>query len=238
MGVLVAGAALDPGCDESLPPRLTDPNALQIETYVSAATGVVQQGVLVSGGEIFVRFENTYTEVLQDSVQISVACDVRLDDYPEAAAHFVFGQETLEDRSVVSGSLLTLPPGKISILAYRMSETTAGGKPFWHLVPLVPVYDTLHGGVKYLQSIVLGLTVEGSIQIFKKLPAYPFPRTTVMIQYQVWSDSIGPSGSGGVPGNVLPLQPGGEEAVRQEADRARKAPARGSPAELTTGEGV
>ncbi len=235
MAVIASGAVLDPGCDESLPPRLTEPNALRIEAYVSASTGVVQQGVLVSGGEIFVRFENTYVEVLQDSAQISVACDVRLDEYPEAAAHFVFGQETLEDRSVVSGSLLTLPPGKISILAYRMSETTAGGKPFWHCVPLAPV---VHGQNVALESPVLSLTVEGSIQIFKKLPAYPFPRTTVRIQYQVWSDSIGPSGSGGVPGIARPLQPGGEEAVRLEADRARTAPAWDSPAEPTTGEGV
>lgn len=172
-------------CDETLPPRLSDPNAMEITAALEKGTCTIDSGKAYGAGAIDIRCTNTYYEVLSDSAQVSVEIDLWLVEHPEARAHVRVDAGALTDSTLIAKGLLTLIPGLPARLYHQWEHRTSGNVPFYSYLKLTTVFNPLRG-ITYLVSDTTTLAMQGSVQFFKKIPAYTIPPTQARIVYEIY----------------------------------------------------
>ena len=184
--VIMASVLLCPiACDESLPPRLEDPNTLVFAVKLEGGTCVIDSTGTYGAGAIDIKCTNTYYEVLQDSEHVTVQLDMWLVEHPEANAHVNFYSEALLDSTLISNGLLTLIPGRPAELYHQWSHKTSFGRYFYSYLHLTLKFNQLKG-IYWLESDTATLAMQGTVQFFRKVPAYAVPLTKSRIVYEVY----------------------------------------------------
>jgi hypothetical protein len=182
---LIAASLTITSCDESLPPRLEDPNTLVFAVKLESGACSIDSTGVYGAGAIDIQCTNTYYEVLQDSEHITVQLDMWLVEHPEANAHVSFYAEALRDSTLISRGLLTLVPHHPAELYHQWNHKTSAGRDFYSFLQLTLRFNPLRG-VSWLESDTTTLAMQGSVQIFKKVPPYTIPLTKSRIVYEIY----------------------------------------------------
>lgn len=176
-------ASMAAGCDESLPPRLPDPNAISVSVTLKGGT------VLVSGGTALTDMEtvratvtNVYSEVLQDTVAVNIRCRISLGAVPDSTALVTLDASALATPGAVQNGVLTLLPGGDAVFQSGWNYKTSGGTPFWTLVPLKDTSDAL-GRFKISGPVEILMT--DTARIFKPIPDYTFGPVPTIVVFEV-----------------------------------------------------
>jgi hypothetical protein len=172
-------------CDESLPPRLEDPNTFVFTWTLEQGTCIIDSTGTYGAGAIDIRFTNTYTEALQDSEFVTVRLDMWLVDHPEVTAHVNFYSESLQDSTLIARGILTLVPHRPAELYHQWNHKTDLGKDFYSFLHPTLRFNPLRG-IYYQQSDATTLAMRGTVQIFRKLPPYSIPETKARIVYEIY----------------------------------------------------
>jgi hypothetical protein len=171
------------GCDESLPPRLPDPNPFSVNAAITPGR-VVVRGDFVGGtaGDINVSVTNVYTEVLQDTAAVAIRCRIWLADYPDSAGVVTIDASSLTDQSLMRGEVLTLLPQATALFNKRWNYTTAGGTPFWNMLQLRSVSSFMG---PYMLSDSVKVLMTDTVRLFKPVPAYILGPVLCMLQFEI-----------------------------------------------------
>jgi hypothetical protein len=171
------------GCDESLPPRLPDPNAISADMKILGGRIIVSGGqVGGNGGLIEASVTNIYTEVLQDTVAINIRCGIWLAVRPDSVGRAVLDASSLTTPNLIQNGMLTLLPRATALFESRWDYTTLGGTPFWNLIPLKDTSD-LQGPFKL--SAPVEVVMYDTIRIFKPVPDYIVGPRSATVQFEV-----------------------------------------------------
>jgi hypothetical protein len=172
-------------CDESLPPRLEDPNSLVFGVKLESGACVIDSTGAYGAGAVDIQCTNTYYEVLQDSEHIKVQLDIWLVEHPEANAHVSFYAEALRDSTLISKGLLTLVPHHPAELYHQWNHKTSLGRDFYSYLHLTLKFNPLKG-IYWLESDTTTMAMQGSVQFFKKVPPYTIPLTKSSVVYEIY----------------------------------------------------
>jgi hypothetical protein len=174
---------MNAGCDETLPPRLTDPNPISVAAKILSGRVIVQRGV-VSGnaGVIEVSVTNTYTEVLQDTAAVNIRCRIWLAGHPDSAGAATIDISSLTEARFVQGGNLTLVPGAIAVFDKHWDYTTPGGTPFWDLIPLKDTSDA-HG--LFRLSAPVEVVMSDTLRLFRPVPDFTIGPHSFTLQFEV-----------------------------------------------------
>jgi len=176
-------ACMAAGCDESLPPRLADPDAISVAARMLPGRVLVNGGV-VSGtaGTIEVSVSNVYTEVLQDTAAVNIRCSVWLASVPESVEIVTLDASSLAIGRQLQGGVLTLLPHETAFFDKLGNFTTMGGTPFWTLIPLK---DTSDNRGPYKLSAPVQVFMADTVRIFKPIPDRTLEPMSYILQFQV-----------------------------------------------------
>ena len=179
----VVPALLCAGCDESLPPRLADPNAISVAVNILNGRVLVQKGVVSGGaGAVEASVKNIYTEVLQDSAAVNIRCRIWLADNPDSAGVAVMDVSSLTDARLMQGALLTIVPGATASFVKQWNYTAPGGTPFWDLIPLK---DTSDNQGPFQLSAPVEVIMSDTVRVFKPVPDYTIGPHSFTLQFEV-----------------------------------------------------
>ncbi|HTR98299.1 MAG TPA: hypothetical protein VML00_01035 [Bacteroidota bacterium] len=178
---LIAGVAA--GCDESLPPRLADPNAIAVSVKMGGGQVTVTNGVVGgNGGGIEASVSNIYTEVLQDTAAVNIRCRIWLASVPDSPGVAVIGASELVTPGLMRGGMLTILPHQTALFDKRWDFTTTGGTPFWKLIPLK---DTSDRQGPFKLSDPVEVLMWDTVRIFTPVPDYVLGPASAVIQFEV-----------------------------------------------------
>jgi hypothetical protein len=172
-------------CDESLPPRLEDPNTLVFVAKLESGTCIIDSTGVYGAGAVDIQCTNTYYEVLQDSEHIAVQLTMWLVEHPEASAQVFFSADALRDSTLISKGFLTLIPGRPAELYHQWNQKTSLGRDFYSYLRLTLKFNPLRG-ISWLESDTTTMAMQGSVQFFRKVPPYTIPLTKSRIVYQIY----------------------------------------------------
>ncbi len=171
------------GCDESLPPRLPDPNPLVVDVSVTNRLVNVEGGVVVGdGGMIEVSVLNVYSDVLQDSAAVNIECQIWLADAPDSMGRLTISASSLSNPALLSRGILTLLPRGAAYFDKQWDYTTEAGTPFWNLIPLHAMYDSQG---EYLLSSPVEMIMMLKVRVFKPVPEYTLGPRSFTMQFKV-----------------------------------------------------
>jgi len=187
IGLLIQAAAVLAfgfvGCDESLPPRLTDPNAIGLGVRIIPGLITVQGGVVGgNAGLIEASVSNIYTEVLQDTPAVNIRCRIWLADFPDSVGLATFDISSLTDKRFLQGGMLTILPHATAFFDKSWDYTTLGGTPFWSMLPL---QDRTDAQGPYKLSIPVQVVMSDTLRVFKPVPDYTIGPQSYTIQFQI-----------------------------------------------------
>jgi len=171
------------GCDESLPPRLADPNAISVNVRLFSGRVTVQNGV--AGGNaslVEASVTNIYTEVLQDTQAVNVRCRLWLADFPDSAGITTIGITSLTDPRFLQGNVLTLLPHSTALFDKYGDFTTLNGTPFWNMLTLKDTSD-MQGPYKLSDPVQVAMS--DTVRIFKAVPDYILSPRYYTIQFEI-----------------------------------------------------
>jgi hypothetical protein len=181
--LLLSAAGVIAGCDESLPPRLADPNTITADAHIVSGLITVQGGVPGgNAGVIEASVRNIYTEVLQDTPAVDIRCHIWLADYPDSAGEAVIDVSSLTQPSLIQGGMLTILPGSSVLFEKHWDYRSPGGTPFWEFIPLKDTADRA-GPYKLSQPMNVIMTV--TMRVFRDLPAYTLGPRFSTLQFEV-----------------------------------------------------
>jgi hypothetical protein len=171
------------GCDESLPPRLADPNAIVVDVKIFSGRITVQGGVPTgNAGVIEASVKNIYTEVLQDTPAVDIRCRIWLAEYPGSVGVAAIDVSSLTKPSLLQGGMLTILPGTSAMFDKHWGYTSAGGAPFWDFLPLK---DTADNQGPYRLSQPVEVIMTDTVRVFRELPAYTLGPRSCTLQFEV-----------------------------------------------------
>ena len=172
------------GCNESLPPRLADPNAISVSAAIEDGPVTVFSGtILGDGGAIDATVTNVYTEVLQDSVAVDIRCRIWLADVPDSDGVAALDASTLTNPRLIQNGMLTLLPRDVATFHQRWTYTTRGGTPFWSLIPLK---DTANMRGPFKISAPVEVLMTDTVRVFRPVPEYVVGPVSRIVQFEVW----------------------------------------------------
>lgn len=181
--VLVAALWALAGCDESLPPRLPDPNAIAVDAKIFSGRITVQGGVPGgNAGVIEASVTNIYTEVLQDTPAVNIRCRIWLADYPDSAGLATIDISSLTKPSLIQGGMLTLLPRSSLVFDKHWDYRSAGGTPFWDILPLK---DTADVQGPFRLSQLVEVMMSDTVRVFKPVPDYTLGPRSCTLQFEV-----------------------------------------------------
>lgn len=176
-------ALMSAGCDESLPPRLPDPNAISVDAKIINGRIFVINGVAGgNAGVIEASVTNIYTEVLQDTAAVAVRCRIWLADRPDSAGVATIDVSSLTDSRMIQGGMLTILPHATALFDKHWDYTTPGGTPFWDLIPLK---DTSDSKGPFRLSAPLEVMMSDTVRVFKPVPDYTLGPRPFTLQFEV-----------------------------------------------------
>ncbi len=169
-------AALQGGCDESLPPRSEPAEFLAAGLTVPTEPVIIRHGypgipswgeVHGSTGSVQVLATNIHDEVLQESALIRA--QLKLTWTPDTSQQrlLTFGASDLNNWSMLRGHTLTIGVDSAATLVKNWDQRTDAGTPFWDLVHISQRKTSK--GVIYYESDPVALVAEGWIQVFENV---------------------------------------------------------------------
>jgi hypothetical protein len=171
------------GCDESLPPRLPDPNAISVDAKIFSGRITVERGVVTgNAGVIEASVTNIYTEVLQETAAVNIRCRIWLADHPDSAGIATIDVSSLTNSRLIQGGMLTLLPHATALFDKHWEYTTPGGTPFWDLIPLKDTSDTQGA---FQLSAPVEVVMSDTLRVFKPLPDYTIGPHSFTLQFEV-----------------------------------------------------
>jgi hypothetical protein len=199
-------ACFFPGCDESLPPRNSPQHFLLSDMSVSTGEVFIDPGQplpITLTGSFYVTVENTYTEVLQETVGVDLEIDVWLKDHPEARTVVRSGQRDMLNPWIIQGGLATLEPGVQAQFLTQWNQKTDGEKWFWcysdgfqHIVP--------PQGFAYFLSSPLRFEARARVQFFKYVQAEETNPIEFDLRYRIYANPIPSCGEFLIEQNTAP----------------------------------
>jgi len=176
-------ACLAGGCDESLPPRLADPNAISVSVTIAGGRVTVTNGVAGgNGGIIDASVSNIYTEVLQDTAAVNIRCRIWLASVPDSTGVATIDASALTTPRLIQNGMLTILPHQAALFEKSWDYTTTGGTPFWNLIPLKDTSDT-QGPFRISAPVEVIMT--DTVRIFKPVPDYTLAPVSSILQFEV-----------------------------------------------------
>ncbi len=171
------------GCDESLPPRLDNPNAISAGVSIISGLVTVQSGVVGgNAGLIEASVTNIYTEVLQDTPAVNIRCRIWLADYPDSSGLAIIDVSSLTNPRLLQNGMLTILPRSAILFDKHWNYQTTGGTPFWNLLPLRDMTD-MQGPYKLSAPVTVMMT--DTVRVFKPLPDYVLGPQSFTLQFEV-----------------------------------------------------
>jgi hypothetical protein len=171
------------GCDESLPPRLEDPNAISVDAKIFTGRITVQGGVVGgNAGVIEASVSNIYTEVLQDTPTVNIRCRIWLADYPDSAGTATIDISSLTNPKLIQNGMLTLLPHASAQFDKHWDYRSKAGTPFWSMLQLKDTADTQG---PYRLSEPVEVLMSDTVRIFKELPDYTLGPRSFTLQFEV-----------------------------------------------------
>jgi len=138
----------------------------------------------VSGtaGTIEASVSNVYTEVLQDTAAVNIRCRIWLAGVPDSAGVATIDASALTTSRQLQNGVLTLLPHETAFFDRQWDYATAGGTPFWDLIPLKDTSDS-HG--PYKLSAPVDVMMTDTLRIFKPIPDYVIGPISATLQFEV-----------------------------------------------------
>jgi hypothetical protein len=171
------------GCDESLPPRLQDPNAISVSVIIAGGTISVTDDVVGgNGGLIEASVGNIYTEVLQDTAAINIRCRIWLANFPDSVGIATIDASSLTTPHLISNEMITILPHTVANFEKHWDYRTRGGTPFWSLIPLKQMTDSQG---PYRISDPVEVRMSDTVRIFKSLPDYTTGPSSFSVQFEI-----------------------------------------------------
>ena len=180
---MLAALCMIAGCEESLPPRLEDPNAIAVDVRIFTGRITVQGGVVGgNAGIIEASITNVYTEVLQDTPAVNIRCRIWLADYPDSAGAATIDISSLATPRLVQNGMLTLLPRSSAVFDKHWGYTSRAGTPFWNMLPLKDMTDTQG---PYRLSEPVEVMMSDTVRVFKDLPDYTLGPRSFTLQFEI-----------------------------------------------------
>lgn len=171
------------GCEESLPPRLEDPNAIAVDVNISSGLITVQGGVTGgNAGIIEASVINVYSEVLQDTPAVNIRCRIWLADHPDSAGVATIDISSLATPKLLQGGMLTLLPRSVALFDKHWDYASKAGTAFWSMLPLKDMVDSQG---PYQLSEPVEVMMSDTVRVFKDLPDYTIGPRAYTLQFEV-----------------------------------------------------
>ncbi len=181
--VMLAALSMIAGCEESLPPRLEDPNAIAVDVKLFGGLITVRGGVPGgNAGAIEASVMNIYSEVLQDTPAVNIRCRIWLADYPDSAGVATIDISSLATPGLVQNGVLTILPHATALFEKRWDYTSRAGTPFWNILPLK---DTTDSQGPFKLSAPVEVMMSDTVRVFKELPDYTQGPRAYTLQFEV-----------------------------------------------------